>query len=138
MFCIKCGEKLQPEAIFCGNCGHELDKIASEPAVAAEHGTRQDILPEEFRKWNWGAFTFTFIWGFGNRTYSALWCFVPVVGLVMPFILGAKGNEWAWKNKQWESLDVFIRAQKTWAKAALYFLVFSFLLGLAIAFTVDI
>lgn len=36
MFCIKCGVKLQPEAVFCGNCGHEIDKTASEttdPAV---------------------------------------------------------------------------------------------------------
>ena len=31
MFCIKCGKKLQPEANFCGNCGHEIDKMASEP-----------------------------------------------------------------------------------------------------------
>ena len=26
MFFAKCGKKLQPDANFCGNCGHEIDK----------------------------------------------------------------------------------------------------------------
>ena len=132
MFCIKCGEKLQPEANFCGNCGHEIDKTASELAVAAEQEVREDILPEEFRKWNLGAFTFTFIWGLFNRTYSAFWVFVPVVGIVMVFVLGAKGNEWAWKNKHWEGLDHFDKVQGRWAEAASYFWIGAVIFGLTL------
>ena len=66
------------------------------------------------KKWNWGAFFMTWIWGLGNKTYVALLGLIPVVNLVMAFILGAKGNEWAWKNKKWESVDQFTRIQRMW------------------------
>jgi len=66
------------------------------------------------RKWNWGAFLLTWIWGLGNKTYIALLGLIPVVNLVMAFVLGAKGSEWAWKNKKWESADQFTRVQGLW------------------------
>lgn len=72
-------------------------------------------VPSEIMKWNWGAFLLNWIWGIGNNTYIALLALIPFVGLVMPFILGAKGNEWAWKNKRWKSLDDFKYAQSSWA-----------------------
>ena len=56
------------------------------------------------------------IWGLGNRTYIALLMFVPFVNLVMPFVLGAKGNEWAWRNKRWDSIEQFESVQRKWAK----------------------
>jgi hypothetical protein len=34
----------------------------------------------------------------------------------MMFILGAKGREWAWKNKKWESLEHFNRVQRAWSR----------------------
>jgi hypothetical protein len=40
---------------------------------------------------------------------------VPVVNWVMPFILGAKGSAWAWRNRRWESIDHFKRVQRRWA-----------------------
>ena len=132
MFCRKCGKELLSDSRFCDKCGTEVGATSTEPAVAGEQEVREDILPEEFRKWNWGAFTFTFIWGLFNRTYSAFWVFVPVVGIVMAFVLGAKGNEWAWKNKHWEDLEHFDKVQGRWAEAALYFLVFTILLALAV------
>ena len=33
----------------------------------------------------------------------------------MCFVLGAYGNEWAWRNKRWESVEHFHRVQATWA-----------------------
>ena len=39
----------------------------------------------------------------------------PYVGIVMIFILGAKGNEWAWANKKWGSVEDFKRTQRSWA-----------------------
>ena len=31
------------------------------------------------------------------------------------FVCGFKGNEWAWKNKNWASVEEFQRVQKKWA-----------------------
>ncbi|MBT8379555.1 MAG: ribonuclease G [Ignavibacteria bacterium] len=72
-------------------------------------------LPSELSGWNWGAFFLSWIWGIGNNTWIALLTFVPFVNFVMIFILGAKGNEWAWQNKRWDSFDHFIKVQKLWA-----------------------
>jgi hypothetical protein len=77
------------------------------------------VVPAEVKKWNWGAFLLSWIWGIGNRTYIAFLMFVPFVNFVMIFVLGAKGSEWAWKNKHWDSVDDFKRVQKKWAYAGL-------------------
>lgn len=72
-------------------------------------------LPAELRGWNWGAFLLHWIWGIGNNTLIAFLVFVPLVGFVMPFVLGAKGSEWAWRNRRWESPEAFRKTQRTWA-----------------------
>jgi len=36
-------------------------------------------------------------------------------GLVMPFVLGAKGSAWAWRNGRWDSVEHFKRVQRRWA-----------------------
>lgn len=72
-------------------------------------------VPPEIDTWNWGAFLLNWIWGIGNNTYIALLMFVPVVNLVMPFVLGAKGSEWAWRNRRWESIAAFKKSQRNWA-----------------------
>ena len=84
------------------------------------------VIPDEIRKWNWGALFLNLIWGLGNRTYIALLCLIPIVGVVMAFVLGAKGNKWAWQNKRWKSIEHFKRAQKIWSWVGLA--VFLFLL----------
>jgi tetrahydromethanopterin S-methyltransferase subunit B len=71
-------------------------------------------LPVEAKRWNWGAFLMNWIWGLGNGTYIALLCLIPVVNLVMIFILGARGGQWAWKNKQWANIEHFTRVQGLW------------------------
>jgi len=72
-------------------------------------------VPAEIDRWNWGAFLLSWIWGLGNRTYIALLMFVPLVNLVMPFVLGAKGSAWAWRNRRWRDVADFRRAQRLWA-----------------------
>jgi hypothetical protein len=72
-------------------------------------------FPAAVRRWNWGAFLMTWVWGLGNRTYIALLCLVPVVNLVMMFILGARGSAWAWKNAQWSNTGHFTRVQGLWS-----------------------
>lgn len=69
------------------------------------------------RRWSWGAFLLNWIWSIGNNTWIGLLIFVPVVGLVMPFVLGVKGNEWAWRNHSWASFEDFRRVQRNWARA---------------------
>lgn len=78
----------------------------------------QREVPPEIDRWNWGAFLLHWIWGIGNNTYIALLTFVPLVGLVMPFVLGAKGSRWAWRNGRWDSVEHFKRTQRAWAKWA--------------------
>jgi hypothetical protein len=34
---------------------------------------------------------------------------------VMPFVLGAKGSRWAWRNGRWDSVAHFKRVQRLWA-----------------------
>ena len=71
------------------------------------------------RRWNWGAFLLNWIWSIGNNTWIGLLMFVPLVGFIMPFVLGAKGNEWAWRNHSWASFEDFKRVQRNWARAAI-------------------
>ncbi|MGA9421248.1 MAG: cytochrome c oxidase assembly factor Coa1 family protein [Rhodanobacteraceae bacterium] len=73
-------------------------------------------VPAELNRWNWGAFLLNWIWGIGNNTPIALLALVPFAGLAMLFVLGVKGNEWAWRNRRWESVEHFRLAQRAWAK----------------------
>lgn len=75
----------------------------------------QTEVPAEIDRWNWGAFLLNWVWGIGNNTFIALLTFVPFVGLVMPFVLGAKGSAWAWRNGRWDSVEHFKRVQRKWA-----------------------
>jgi hypothetical protein len=76
---------------------------------------RTSIVPPEIGGWNWGAFLLNFIWAIGNRTWIGLLALTPYIGIVMAVALGIKGNEWAWKNRRWKSIDHFKRVQKTWS-----------------------
>ena len=69
------------------------------------------IVPAEVDRWNWGAFLLNWIWGVGNNTFIALLMFVPFAGIIMMFVLGVKGSEWAWRNKRWESVEQFKAVQ---------------------------
>lgn len=73
-------------------------------------------IPPEIKGWNWGAFWLNWIWGIGNQTYIALLCFVPFLNFIMMIILGLKGNEWAWENRHWDSVEHFQKTQRVWAR----------------------
>lgn len=81
-------------------------------------GNQHEVMTKsQLKRWNWGAFFLNWIWGLGNRTYIALLMFVPVVNVIMPFVLGAKGNEWAWNNKNWKNEEHFRSVQRNWSVA---------------------
>lgn len=73
-------------------------------------------LPDRLGGWSWGAFTFSWIWGIFNSTWIAFLVFIPVLNVVWCFVLGAKGKQWAWQNKKWESAESFKKTQNTWNK----------------------
>ncbi len=92
---------------------------ATSPATNTSGQGKASVIPSEIRGWSWGAFLLNWIWGIGNQTYIALLMFVPLVNVVMIFVLGAKGREWAWRNKHWESVEKFKKVQKIWAVVGL-------------------
>jgi len=71
-------------------------------------------VQSEAKRWNWGAFLLTWIWGLGNGTYIALLALLPIVNIVMAVILGIKGGRWAWKNRRWAGFEQFTRVQELW------------------------
>ena len=95
-------------------------------------------VPLGIKGWNWGAFLLSWIWGIGNNTYIALLTLIPYVGFIMIFVLGAKGNEWAWQNKHWESIEHFQRVQNKWGWWGLGLFVVAIVLGVAVAILISL
>lgn len=96
-----------------------------------------DEIPSEIKGWNWGAFSFGWIWGVCNGVY---WPLLLILGSLIPYVgalislggliaLGINGNKWAWKAKSWSSIAEFKRVQHKWNIAGLIFLGVSFLIG---------
>lgn len=88
---------------------------ATTPAVA-EPTVESDALEAELKKWNWGAFLLTFIWGIGHNVMRSFLVFIPFYGFYEWFLLGTKGNRWAWEKRKWESIEQFRQSQRSWAK----------------------
>lgn len=77
-------------------------------------------IPDEIKGWNWGAFLMPWLWPFTNKVWIGLVCLVPYVGWAVGFVLGAKGNEWAWKSRRWRSIEQFKAHQRGWTIAGLF------------------
>lgn len=93
-------------------------------------------IPTEIKGWSWGAFFLNWIWGLFNNTFIALLTLVPCVGWVMAFVLGVKGNEWAWRNKKWESVERFKQVQRYWAWGGLALVIGWILFAMLLVFIV--
>ena len=78
-------------------------------------GPNTPVLDIVSKKINWGACLLTWIWGLGNKSYVTLLvflvCMIPFVGIIAylgcQIWFGIKGNEWAWQNKRWNSIEHF-------------------------------
>jgi len=124
MYCTKCGQLNDSDAVYCVSCGKQIqnEQKINHPGVENRESQSSNnsgrgklsLLPVELSGWNWGAFFLSWIWGIGNNTWIAFLTFIPIVNFIMIFILGAKGNEWAWQNKRWNSLEHFKKVQKLW------------------------
>jgi len=103
---------------------------AAAPAIASKE------IPLGIAGWSWGAFLWNWIWAIFNNTWIGLLALIPGVNIVMIFVLGVKGREWAWKNKQWESVEHFNRVQRKWSVWGIGLVLASLLLsGLLFAFS---
>lgn len=127
--------------VICRGCGKEIDESAPTcPHCGAPQGikssTATDAIPEGVKGWSWGAFLLNWIWAIGNRTWIGLLALIPYVGFIMAFILGFKGREWAWKNKEWESVEQFNRVQKKWSFWGVILVVIGAIIGILVVITV--
>ncbi|MFP4496691.1 MAG: hypothetical protein ACLFQV_00660 [Vulcanimicrobiota bacterium] len=86
--------------------------------------------------WNWGAFVFSWLWAAGNGMLDiALVSFlailiIPLGFLVVPVLLGLKGNELLWKKVSYNSVEELKEKQRKWRLAAIIMFMF-FMLSFA-------
>jgi hypothetical protein len=129
-FCPNCGKEIGEGFSFCPGCGQRL-KVGVTPENTSGQGELA-VVPEEIKRWSWGAFGLTWIWGICNSVWIALLCFIPLFGLVWAFILAVKGNEWAWRNKKWDSIEHFKNTQRSWDIAGIVLFAISIVAQVAI------
>ena len=96
-------------------------------------------IPEEIQRWNWGAFILGPIWGMMHGIWWTVLGFLPflplpytlrsigfVVLVAVMMMLGYKGNELAWRSRQWDSAEKFLKIQERWARWSVIFAIGAF------------
>ena len=93
--------------------------VRQEPQHAEEPAPK--VEPRNLDSFNWGAFLLSWIWGCGNGIYWPLIVLIPyvgwVAGIVIPFVLGFRGNRMAWEKYNGSAL-AFEAKQTSWTKGA--------------------
>lgn len=135
--CPYCAELIPQNSIFCSICETSLTEKLSNRVPQIEYtniikNVCNDEIPNNIKQWNWGAFWFSWIWGIANKSYLTLLTLIPFFNFIWMFVCGFKGNEWAWKNKKWHSLEAFNNTQKKWAIVGNCIAVLSLVLTLAL------
>lgn len=121
--CPFCAEMIPKDATFCDICESSLNenttnetpKIEYTNAASYNTSSANTETPNNLKRWNWGAFLMTWIWGIANKSYLTLLALIPGFGFIWAFVCGLKGNEWAWKNKKWTNVEEFSRIQQKWS-----------------------
>ena len=133
--CVSCGKPVCSECkvelggkYYCNPCAEKQysGRIEAVPVFVNTSGQgAMAALPTEIRGWNWGAFLMGWIWGIGNNVWIAFLELIPYFGFIWAIVLGAKGTEWAWRSRRWESIEHFKRTQSAWAKWGIGLVVFN-------------
>jgi len=76
-------------------------------------------VPDVLKRWNWGAFVFTWIWGLANHCYLAFLAAVPGFGIAFDIYLGIMGTRWAWQYAEEQDMNRFLTRQAAWNAAGL-------------------
>ena len=122
--CVNCGKLVCAECevpiggkVHCKGCVDSLlsAKESNLPPANTSGQGKTGSVPPEIAGWNWGAFLLGWIWGVGHDVWISLVCLMPGINIVFAFVLGAKGNQWAWQNRKWDSVEHFKKRQRTWA-----------------------
>lgn len=118
--CPYCAELILQNATFCSICKTSLTENHSNrvPCIDYTNTTKcisNDETPQNIKQWNWGAFWLSWIWGIGNKSFKTFFALIPYFGFIWMFVCGAKGNEWAWENKKWASVEDYNNTQRKWA-----------------------
>lgn len=76
-------------------------------------------VPVEIQGWSWAGFLMSWIWAFAHKASAAaaltlLLAFFGPATIIGSVICAVKGNEWAWQNRRWESLEQFKNTQRVW------------------------
>lgn len=151
MNCKYCHSPLSPEDKFCTNCGaineayESPNKGIFDTINESDLMTKGNIDRESFYKkqkpgvFNWGAFALGPIWAFGSKLYLlAILEFIPLVNIVLAFVAGFKGNEWAARNLDYRDMDEFARIQEPWNRAGIISFIIAFSLAFLYAFVVAV
>jgi len=95
-------------------------------------GSGEDsVVPEQIKKWNWGAAGNAIVWGLSYNIWWALLAFIPYVNILVIIFMGLKGNEWAWQRVKWQSVDEFEAVQSEFdliGKVSLAYMILTMLL----------
>jgi hypothetical protein len=113
------------------------------PPVIAPELRNPPIRDERLRRFSWGAFAFTWLWGLWHGKPGLLlmipfgWMMriagsppivVSSILLVIDVWIGTQGNQWAWESERFETLEEMAACQDAWHRAAMWFLGISMLL----------
>lgn len=101
---------------------------APAPVAPVATGSLNGPMPAELNHWSWSAFLLNWIWGIAHNVWIALLMFVPFVNFFVSIYLGIKGNELAWENRKFESVDQFKAVQRIWTNWGIGIWVVSFII----------
>lgn len=108
-----------------------MEKQTTEVGTTMPQSEQEAQTPKCLNKFNVGAFFFGWFWGACNRVWIALIGLIPIVNIVMMFVLGFKGNQWAWEQqKDYTAPEDFDESQSKWANAGWIFFVITASLGI--------
>lgn len=105
----------QIDSFFPYSPNRQMGTLVAAPSPVVQPTAQQPNLSA----WNWGAFFLPGLWGLFNGCWWLFLLQMIPVPLVINIVAGLKGSEWAWNNKQWNSVQDFESTQNTWFKAGL-------------------
>jgi hypothetical protein len=125
------------------NCRRNADQSSQWPKICnlRKNDNNEGYAPFIIKKWNWGAFSLSWVWGICNGIYWPIiiiaFNFVPYIGpfvwLVISIYLGIYGNKLAWSIEKKLDSDYlkFTSIQAKWNLAGIivFIVVLIFFLG---------